>query len=184
MNAQTPEVVARPPVSLRRGGPEDAARFSLVGKATFLESYAGFLPLEDIMAHGERQHAPQVYASWLANPACGCWLAEADTGGAPVGYQVLGPPDLALADLSADDVEIKRLYLLHRFQRRGLGRLLMDVAGDWARERGCRRLLLGVYSRNLPALAFYDRVGFTRVGERHFRVGANDYFDYILGRAI
>ena len=184
MSVETPEVVARPPVRLRRGQAQDAPRFALVGKATFLESYAGFLPYEDILAHGERQHAPQVYAAWLADPACGCWLAETDTGGAPVGYQVLGPPDLPLRDLAPGDVEIKRIYLLHRFQGRGLGRLLMDAAAAWARERGCRRLLLGVYSRNMPALAFYGHMGFTRTGERHFRVGANDYFDHILGKAL
>jgi ribosomal protein S18 acetylase RimI-like enzyme len=38
-----------------------------------------------------------------------------------------------------------------------------------------------VYSRNTAALAFYNRIGFHRVGERQFRVGASEYFDYILG---
>ena len=46
-----------------------------------------------------------------------------------------------------------------------------------------RRVLLGVYSRNEAALGFYARLGFTRAGTRNFRVGANDYFDYILQRA-
>ena len=175
---------APPPVRLRAGVPADAERLALVGKATFLESYAGLLPVTDILAHGELQHAPAVYAGWLADERHHCVLAEAETGAAPVGYLVLGPADLPLADRDARDIEIRRIYLLYRFQHRGLGRRLMDEATQWARQRGCRRLLLGVYSRNEAALAFYAKMGFTQVGERRFRVGANEYFDYVLGKVL
>ena len=102
----------------------------------FLESYANLLPAEDILAHTEKNHAPAVYAAWLADPRFSCWLVEAGPGKAPVGYMVLSPPDLQLADLAASDLEVKRIYLLHPFQRRGLGRALMEE-GDSACAR-CR----------------------------------------------
>ncbi|MEO8309148.1 MAG: GNAT family N-acetyltransferase [Pseudomonadota bacterium] len=162
----------------RRG---DESRLALVGRATFLESYAELLPAEDILAHTEQHHAPAVYAGWLADPRFRCWLVEAGAGKAPVGYVVLSPPDLPLADLSGSDMEIKRIYLLHPYQREGLGRALMEQATAYARDAGFARLLLGVYSRNTAALAFYNRIGFHRVGERQFRVGAGEYFDHILG---
>jgi GNAT superfamily N-acetyltransferase len=171
-------------VRIRAAVPADAARFALTGKATFLESYAGLLPVTDILAHGERQHAESVYAAWLADDRWGCWLAEAETGGAPVGYLVVGPTDLPMQGLDARDLEIKRIYLLHRFQNQGLGRAMMQAATDWARARGARRLLLGVYTRNEPALAFYARMGFDRVGERQFHVGENEYHDHILGMTL
>jgi ribosomal protein S18 acetylase RimI-like enzyme len=94
---------------------------------------------------------------------------------------VLSPPDLPLADLAANDLEVKRIYLLNPYQRCGVGRALMSQATQYARDAGFARLLLGVYSRNAAALAFYNRIGFHRVGERQFRVGASDYFDHILG---
>ena len=50
-------------------------------------------------------------------------------------------------------------------------------------DLGSRRLLLGVYSRNAPALRFYARMGFVQAGERMFRVGSSDYYDYLLARA-
>jgi ribosomal protein S18 acetylase RimI-like enzyme len=56
----------------------------------------------------------------------------------------------------------------------------MDAVLAHGRAVAARRVLLGVYSRNEAALAFYQRLGFARVGTRQFRVGANDYFDYIL----
>lgn len=166
---------------IRVAQPGDEARLSLVGRATFLESYADLLPAADILAHTEQHHAPGVYADWLSDPRYRCWLVETGPGLAPVGYLVLSPPDLPVADLTAKDLEIKRIYLLHRYQRRGVGRELMAQATQYARDAGYTRLLLGVYSRNEAALAFYARIGFHRVGERQFRVGAGEYYDHILG---
>lgn len=170
------------PVQVRAAVADDAARLALLGKATFLESYAHLLPVTDILAHTARQHAEEVYTRWLADPACRLWLAEVTPGLAPVGYLVATPPDLPLAGVDERDLEIRRIYLLHRFHGGGLGRALMDEVIAGARAMGKRRLLLGVYSRNAAALAFYARLGFTQAGTRQFRVGANEYFDYILER--
>lgn len=155
----------------------------MVGRATFLESYAGILPVEDIVAHCAVKHAPDVYAAWLEDGKTVCWLVEAAHGGAPVGYLVLGAPDLPLKNPDANDWEIKRIYLLSRFQGSGTGRHLMESCMRQAKALGCKRLVLGVYSRNDQALKFYARMGFEQIGERMFRVGATDYYDYILGRA-
>jgi diamine N-acetyltransferase len=170
--------------SIRDARPGDEARLALLGKATFLESYAHLLPAEDILAHTERHHAPGVYGEWLADPRFHLWLVEAGTGNAPVGYLVLSPPDLPMKDLTPKDVEIRRIYILHPFQRQGIGRAMMEFATQHARDAGFNRMLLGVYSRNTSALAFYERLGFRPVGERYFRVGANEYFDYILGHSL
>lgn len=183
MSSGKPLADAASAVRVRPAVPADAAALALVGRATFLETYAHLLPAADILAHVEQHHTPQSYARWLADPACHCWLAEAAPGGAPVGYLVATAPDLPLTDIGPLDLEIRRIYLLHRFQGLGLGRWLMDEVRQRARTAGLARLLLGVYSRNVAALAFYERSGFTRAGTREFRVGANTYHDYILQRA-
>jgi len=169
---------------VRRAAPGDAARLSLVGSATFLDSYAHLLPAEDILAHTAKQHAQEQYARWLNDAASACWLAEHETGQAPVGYAVVTPPDLPLADVGERDLEIRRIYVLHRYQGEGLGRRLMRTIDAHAVAAGATRLLLGVYSRNDAALAFYDRLGFIRAGTRQFRVGAHEYFDHILQRIL
>ena len=178
MNAQAH--IDSPAISLRLAGAGDEPRLALLGGATFLESYAHMLPVTDVLAHVARQHAAEVYARWLADPVSRCWLLECEPGHAPVGYAVVTPPDLPLSDLADGDLEIRRIYLLHKYQGIGLGGRLMQAVREHARAAGCHRLLLGVYSRNAGALAFYERQGFTRAGTRQFRVGANDYFDYIL----
>jgi ribosomal protein S18 acetylase RimI-like enzyme len=49
---------------------------------------------------------------------------------------------------------------------------------------GKKRLLLGVKADNTAALAFYDRAGFVRVGERKFLVGNMWCDDYILSLSL
>ncbi|MBX9402152.1 GNAT family N-acetyltransferase [Lysobacter sp. BMK333-48F3] len=167
-------------VRIRRAGADDAAALALAGAATFLETFAGILDGPDIVAHCRNQHAVELYDGWLADPQCVAWLAETVHGAAPVGYALIAPPKLPLADLRADDLELKRIYLLSRFHGGGVGRELMRHAVEQARERGAGRLLLGVYAGNARALAFYARNGFGQVGERRFQVGANVYQDAIL----
>jgi ribosomal protein S18 acetylase RimI-like enzyme len=158
----------------------DEQALALVGQATFLETFAGIINGGDILSHCTHQHSTSVYRDWLEKENVRTWIAEAEPGNAPVGYLVLTPPNLPVADLRNDDFEIKRIYLLHRFQGAGLGKRLMNEAETFAHSRGCRRLLLGVYSLNAQAIAFYEGYGFKRIGTRDFKVGDNLYHDIVL----
>jgi len=173
-----------PVVQLRPCVAGDGALLSLVGQASFLEAFAGVLPGDDILQHCQVQHAPGKYEQWLADGYSRLWIAEAQPGSAPVAYLVLTKPDLPLEELGERDLEVKRVYALHRYQGCGLGRRLMQAAEDEARSRGARRLLLGVYGGNADAIAFYRRLGYAQVGTRTFQVGANRYHDLILGLGL
>lgn len=166
---------------LRVCGEGDEEALALIGKATFLEAFAGILSGEDILLHCATQHTPEIYKTWLSNSRARTWLAEIEPGDAPVGYLVVAPASLPLPDLREDDLEVKRIYLLHRAQGAGIGVRLMKEAVAFAEQAGSARLLLGVYENNVQAISFYERFGFTRVGTRRFRVGRNDYDDLILG---
>ena len=171
-------------VIIRRCGPEDSCSLSIVAQATFLETYAGILPREDIISHCLSQHCEEKYVCLLADGANTIWIAEVVPGKAPVGYLVLTPPDLPMSDIDNRDLEVKRLYLLHRFQGQHLGSRLMGAAQDHANETKIRRLLLGVYTLNLAAIGFYTRLGYEKVGKRVFKVGSQTYDDFIFGLTL
>ena len=164
---------------IRAAGADDAAALALIGAATFLETFAGILAGDAIVAHCGWQHTPDAYRSLLAAGAQ-AWLAELDAGGAPVGFALLSHPDLPGAQNS--DIELKRIYALSRFHGGGMGRALMDVAVDAA--AGFERLLLGVFAGNDRAIAFYRKHGFEPVGERRFDVGGTFYDDIVLARPL
>ena len=181
MSAAAPTCIIRECVA----GDEEA--LSLIGQATFLEAFAGTLRGIDILEHCRHKHSPELYRSWLADARIDSWLAEVRQGAAAVGYLVMmgaGSADLPLVDLNERDAEIRRIYLLPRFQGQGLGRALMRAARERAQQRGARRLVLGVYSGNHAAIGFYESEGFRRAGRRTFRVGQTDCEDLILVQAL
>ncbi len=158
--------------------PDDADALALIGAATFLETFAGVLDGAAIVAHCGVAHASGYYTERLKAGAA-AWLAQVEHG-APIGYALLDKPQLPEVEVREDDLELKRIYALSRFQGGGLGRALMATAQDEARRRGAQRLLLGVYAQNQRALAFYARAGFVRLGQRRFSVGGREYEDMIL----
>ncbi len=172
-----------PDIAIRRCVPGDEAALSLVGQATFLETFAGVLGGADIVGHCAEAHSPALYRQWLADPCNALWLVEAAPGGAPVGYMVVAPPQLPVPDTDGDR-EIKRIYLLGKFRGGGLGRRLLEQAVADAQAAGARRLLLGVYAGNAAAIAFYRRMGFDRIGERRFDIGGREYDDRILAMPL
>ena len=168
-----------PSWTIREAGADDAAALALIGAATFLETFAGILDGDAIVGHCAVQHNAAAYRDYLATGAR-AWLAEAQPGGAPVGFVLIGKPDLAAA--LDGDIELKRIYALSRFHGTGLGAALMKQALEAA--HGHRRLLLGVYEGNQRALAFYRKQGFADLATRQFNVGGKLYDDFVLARPL
>jgi diamine N-acetyltransferase len=167
-------------VLLRRAEVADAHALSLAGSATFLETFAEVLDGPDIVAHCEREHATSQYLSWLKSPTAAVWAAEVRDTASIVGYMVCDRAVLPVPDLRPTDFEIKRIYLLSRFQGSGVGRRLVELAIADARTQGANRILLGVYAGNDRAIGFYRRLGFVVCGARKFRVGTRDCDDHIM----
>jgi ribosomal protein S18 acetylase RimI-like enzyme len=168
---------------VRRAAAEDAAALALVASATLLDAFAGILSGADLVAHCARHNTPEKFAVWASDPASVVTLAEAANGGAPLGYTVLTTPDLPV-EVGADDIELKRIYMLSRLHGSGLGAELMERALADARAMGKRRVLLGVYGGNARARAFYERQGFREAGTRRFLVGETWHDDLVYARAI
>jgi RimJ/RimL family protein N-acetyltransferase len=63
----------------------------------------------------------------------------------------------------------------------GIGSALVASAQAWVRERGLRKLALGVFPDNARAIAVYERAGFVREGLRRGQYRSGDaYRDELL----
>lgn len=155
----------------------DAQALGLVGAATFLETFAGVLDGEAVVAHCGQAHDPDRYHQLLAL-GCRIWIAEVEPGRAPIGYVVAGPCLLPIA--RPGELDIKRIYVLEKWHGSGVGPALMQKAIEYARSDGQERLLVGVYIGNARAQAFYRRSGFEQIGQRTFSVGPRSYEDYVF----
>lgn len=84
-------------------------------------------------------------------PALGYGVVE-------VGTEIAGAVRAAVVD---DVLHVSRLAVLPAYRRKGLAADLMAAAGAWGAARGATRCALQVAVTNAPALALYERLGFT-----------------------
>lgn len=92
---------------------------------------------------------------------------DPDLTGEPIG---IAPPStlVAYAGLwfDGDVAQVMTIGVAPAAQRRGLGALLLTALLDHARDLGAEAALLEVRVDNEPAIALYERFGFTVLGRR------------------
>lgn len=169
-------------ISIRQAVPGDEISLGVVGAATFLESYSETIPGADLIAHCRKEHAPEVYRGYITSndPKYACWIAEYTGTRAPIGYAVTSAVE-APTEGKPDDIELKRIYVFSKYQGTGTGRELMLRALAHGKDIGANRMLLGTYDQNHRAVAFYERAGFEKIGERRFTVGNQIFQDIVMG---
>jgi ribosomal protein S18 acetylase RimI-like enzyme len=166
--------------TIRRATLADARVLSQLSERAFTGTFGHLYADADLQTFLRESYAVEAYARVLADPACACWLLEAE--GEAVGYALAGPCDLPHPDAGSEDGELKRIYLLPQAQGGGHGDRLFLAAMAWLERDGPRTLWIGVWSENDRALRFYARHGFEKAGEYEFIVGASRDREFILRR--
>jgi putative acetyltransferase len=71
-------------------------------------------------------------------------------------------------------------------RRRGIGRMLLAEAVEWARAHAVRKLELHVFPWNEPALRLYESFGFEREGyrKRHYERDGEDVDAILMALAV
>ena len=131
---------------------------------TWLATYVSLVPVEDLKSYFDDHYSLDALTLFFRQGESGGFLATVD--GIPAGY--------ARTRFSSEEDRfyVTSLYVRPRFQGLGLGTRLLDRAGAAARERGARRIWLGVMTGNTKTVAWYRRIGFTFVEELPFTMGA------------
>jgi RimJ/RimL family protein N-acetyltransferase len=124
----------------------------------------------------------------VSEPSEAFWIAEmiragehlvlvAEADGDVVG-NVLVSVDRGVA---TEHIGVLSITIADGWRDVGIGSDLVAAAQAWTRERGLRKLSLGVFPDNDRAVAVYEKRGFTREGHRRgqYRVG-EEYRDEIL----
>lgn len=104
---------------------------------------------------------------------------------AEVAGQVVGC--VALLPMPPDCYEVAKMAVSPAAQGRGVGRLLLTAAIDWARAQGAVRLYLESNGRLAPALYLYEAVGFRHLPPQRRPVSpyarADVFMEMTLGEA-
>ena len=118
----------------------------------------------------------------LADPASLFLIAE--TGGNTVGFARIVWAGAPACVGGVRPMDIVRFYARTPWIGRGVGSALMQACLDEAHRSGSDVVWLCVWEHNRRARAFYERWGFTEVGEQKFVLGKDAQRDLVLMRPV
>jgi ribosomal protein S18 acetylase RimI-like enzyme len=173
--------------TIRTASSADAARLSRLAATTFRDTFEAENTLEDMERYLAEAFTPEQQAAEIADPDNTILVAEHDRSSNNVelvGYAHLASESTPEAVLGPAPLELKRLYVARAWHGRGVAQALMNAVLNAARARGAKTLWLGVWERNPRAVAFYEKHGFTRVGEHSFILGSDVQTDWVLARPL
>jgi GNAT superfamily N-acetyltransferase len=83
-----------------------------------------------------------------------------------------------------DDCLIFSMWVAPDARRAGVGRILIDTVGDWARAWGAHRQVLWVYGANEGAHRFYEQLGFTVISDGPDAESGKEFGAFAMERVI
>lgn len=163
---------------IRRATRTDAGALAELAERTFRDAFAAQNTVENMALHCAAKFGAEIQAREIRDPELATLLSE--HGGELVGFVQLSwgeaPPEVG----GARPAEIQRLYVDSRWHGRGVAQELMAEVLSLARRGASDRVWLGVWEHNPRAIAFYEKCGFTRVGDHRFRLGTDPQRDVVM----
>jgi len=153
---------------IRTAEKSDARALSELATETYVEAFGHSFSAADLAAELAANVSYACFERYLAEDT----ILIAQAADRMVGFVQFGVPSLPVEGASAEDRELRRLYVHPSCQRRGIGTRLMDAAFAHPRLKAARNVYLDVWERNDGAQALYRRYGFDVVGTRRFEVAS------------
>ena len=172
------------PVDIRIATPADAETLAALAERTFRDTFAAYNADDDMEAYVGESFSLDRMRAELADGANTFLVAFVGGGDSPAGYAKLRTGIAEPCVTGPAPVELQRIYVDRSAVGRGVGAALMRASLEAARDAGHRTLWLGVWERNVRAIAFYAQWGYATVGEHLFRLGSNDQRDLIMARPV
>ena len=162
--------------TVRTATAADAEALAELGARTFRETFAKDNTPEDMARYLAEHFGGGLQRAELEDRSVRFLLLEAEAR--PAGYVKLracpsGPR-------GRSPLEICRFYVDRTWHGTGAAVRLMEAIHALALRDGHDALWLAVWEHNARAIHFYEKHGFTRVGEQPFRLGTDVQTDWVM----
>ncbi len=166
--------------SIRTATAADAEALAELGTRTFRETFGAANTPEDMVLYLAEHFGGGLQRAELEDPAV-CFLlllAEAR----PAGYVKLRRSPATAR--GSRPLEVCRFYVDAAWHGQGAAVLLLEAVDALAAREGHDDIWLAVWEHNARAIRFYEKHGFTRVGEQPFRLGVDVQTDWLMARPV
>lgn len=163
---------------LRKATISDLKILQKIGERTFIETFASENSSENMTVYLESAFTTEKLKIELTNINSEFYFAEID--GKVVGYFKVNFNEAQTELKMSNAMEIERIYVLKDFQGMKVGKMLFDKAIENARNMGLDLVWLGVWEKNIRAISFYEKNGFTVFNKHIFRLGNEEQIDLMM----
>ena len=161
---------------------KDIPLLTSLGRVTFEQTFARDNTVSDMQQYLMQNFNEARIASEVADPSSTFMLAFVDQE--PAGYAKVKENRIPPGVASTPALEIERIYARQEFLGKKIGKALMESCLDFARNNGYEMVWLGVWEKNLRAIRFYEKWGFTVFGSHLFMLGTDPQTDLLMGRKV
>jgi len=169
-------------IIIRLATEQDAELIADLSRKTFYESFAAENTKENMGKFMSEQFTKQKLMDEVRQPWHIFFIAFMSEE--PVGYVKLRDAAVPSQLLNHLCLEIARIYSIQRTIGKGVGKRLMQICHDIAKEKGKKILWLGVWKKNQRAINFYARWGFEKFGEQEFILGDDVQKDWLMMKYV
>ncbi|MBO9633710.1 MAG: GNAT family N-acetyltransferase [Chitinophagaceae bacterium] len=151
------------PLVIRLAGEDDISLLCNLARQTFLDAFGKLNDPEDNQAFIDEHFTQEKIRASLQTP--GIIFLLAFNKQQPAGYAKLSNHEVPAALRLGVPLKMEKLYFLKPYTGKGFGEQLYRYCAEWAFTHGYSHIWLIVWDRNMPAIRFYYRLGFTPFGQ-------------------
>lgn len=145
---------------------------------TFVSTFSDVNTPENMQDYIDTAFNNQQLASEINNPKTQFYLALHQD--LVIGYLKVNFDGAQTESGYSNSLEIHRIYVLEDYHGKKVGQLLFDKAVTIAKENNLKQIWLGVWEKNVKAIAFYTKNDFKKIAEHDFVLGNEKQTDYIM----
>ena len=165
-------------IAIRKAKPTDAKNLAVLKQQVWVSTYATEGLIDEISAYVIAEYSLEKVEKWIADQNKWIFIVTLNEG-------VVGCAEISLLPQSPIDKvepcpEISSLYILEKFQGKGIGKQLLTACVKKTELLGYNKAWLSVYHKNEKAMKFYKQQGWGCIGEIDFQLDKNKYKNYVM----
>ncbi|HJE45533.1 GNAT family N-acetyltransferase [Levilactobacillus namurensis] len=160
----------------------DLPTLQAISRETFAATFGAANTTQDLAKYLDTAYATDKLHREMINPDSHFYFVQ--VGSEVCGYLKVNTGDAQSEAMGANDFEVERIYVRPAYQKRGYGRILIELAEALATNAHKDQMWLGVWEHNDNARGFYAQIGFHRIGQHTFTLGSSQQTDYLMAKPL
>lgn len=156
----------------------DILELQEIGRKTFSETFSENNTEESMNEYLESSFSTEKLSTELNDKNSEFYFAKINDE--VIGYLKLNIGSSQTEIKDDNTLEIERIYVSKDFHGKKVGQILYEKAIEIAKQKKVDYVWLGVWEKNLRAINFYQKNGFTEFDKHIFRLGNEEQTDIMM----